>query len=173
MGFGRFTPEMDAVVLPLIKDKHVYDLGAGDCGHARWLARSGARLVTAVDKEKMPSRRNRKIHLVQDLFIDLEIPDRIDVAFLAWPQNMRLLGLIDILRVADRIIYLGSNMYGTACGWPALFDYFTTREELEYIEHSQNSLIVLGQPLETWRSPNAEEQAALDMWRTPRFRGHS
>ena len=51
MPYGLLTPSMQALIVPLVADKAVWDLGAGDLAYARLLLDLGAQEVVAVDKQ--------------------------------------------------------------------------------------------------------------------------
>lgn len=147
--YGHWASEMEEVVRPLVDGKVVWDLGAGSLGHSHRLLELGAEHVMAVDKEHMDDAwwKGRPITPVQSLLADLPIPKTIEVAFVAWPSNRVLPGLLDLLEVSDRVIYLGSNCNGDFCGWPGLWDYLHFREIEAHVPHYRNSLIVYGQHL--------------------------
>jgi len=129
--------------------------------------RLGARKVIAIDKESMPPA-SPSIETRQIRFHEIRPPEGgIDVAFLGWPQNTSLSGLTELLVVSRKVIYLGSNTGGSACGNPGLFTHFFARQVLGHIPHTRNSLIVYGMGRTTPRQPLPEEWAALNpdhMW---------
>jgi hypothetical protein len=159
MPFGHLTEEMLEVLAAVVRDQEVYDLGAGDLGHAYRLVRLRASKVVAIDKERLPVPRSPKILTVQSYLNRVPVPDRYDVAFLAWPQNCPLVGLTDWLHAADMVVYLGSNRNGSSCGNPQLFHYLAHRELLAEVEHHRNTLLVLGSWRESPRPMTGEEAA--------------
>lgn len=165
MTYGTWTDEMAAAVRPVVEGRVVYDLGAGRLGHSRRLVGMGASHVHAVDKERADDAwwRGKPITFIQSYYADLVVPDVVEVAFLAWPTNHRLHGLIDILGRAERVVYLGSNCNGDACGWPGMWEYLRTREIEAHVPHAKNSLIVYGRHLggSERRPPVGEEFAGM------------
>jgi len=162
--YGIWTEAMDDATGPVVRGREVWDLGAGFLGHSHHLLALGARCVVAVDKDAQhyPSAyEDRPITFLHGYFSELQVPDAIEVAFLAWPDNHHLPGLIEILRAAERVVYVGTNTEGSACGWPGLWDYLHFREPLAYVPHRRNSLIVYGRHLEECeRRPQLGEEAA-------------
>jgi len=142
-----------------IRGKTVWDLGSGDCLRANKLLKMGAAQVYAVDKEPFaPSRPSRGLTWVHSLFKDLEVPQEgFQVAWVAWPQNCPLPGLVRLLEAAEVVIYLGCNTGGTSCGNPELFEHFRTREVLAEILVRQNCLTVYGAVTRRYRAATLEE----------------
>lgn len=149
MPFGILTPEMEAVVQPLIRDHVVWDLGAGDLTHAQRMLTLGARQVVAVDKNLSPQRLPWGIQGIRAYFEAVKAPpEGIHVAFLSWPVNRaHQPGLVPLLAASRVVIYLGSNMDGSACGGKALFRYLSGRAVLGHVPHTHNTLITYGDPL--------------------------
>jgi len=163
MPYGLLTNKMRNAVAPLVKGKTVWDLGAGDLGHARTLLELGAALITAIDKEPTPPPRDCRIAVLRSYFDKLTVPDAmpIEVAFVAWPQNHPMPGLIPLLEASEVVIYLGSNTDGAACAWPPFFEHMLGRELLAHVPRKDNSLIAVGKPLPAPRPKTPEEYAAL------------
>ena len=159
MSYGEITDEMEEVLAPLVDGKTVYDLGAGDLAHSHVLVRLGAAAVVAVDKAPMPKPRRPEVSRVQGHFGELPVPDRIDVAFLAWPQTYPLPGLLDWLAAADVVVYLGHNFDDSYCGSPQLFFYMTRRALRDEVVGRLNTMLVLGERLEETR-PMTDEEAS-------------
>lgn len=153
MPYGTITPEMEVLLRQAVAGKYVWDLGAGDGGHARMLLRLGAKHVTLIDKDWHVHHRKpwRCTGTTVDARPYYEVSDTMvappDVAWLSWPTNTVLHGLIPILERTPTVIYLGSNTGGTACGSKKLFTHFAGRELTGHIGHMQNSLLLLGAPL--------------------------
>jgi len=159
MSYGEITAEMHEVLGPLIDGRTIYDLGAGDLAHSHLLVTLGAREVVAVDKAPMPKPRSEQIVRLQGHFGELAVPDRIEVAFLGWPQTYRMPGLIDWLDAADVVVYLGHNFDDSCCGSPELFFYLTRRALVDEVVGRRNTMLVLGERLSEAR-PMTEEEAA-------------
>ena len=168
--FGVMTQEMTHALVPHVRGRVVWDLGAGFLTHTRDLvSRYGAASVVAVDKEEMPEPTSPKVSLVRSYFHDLVLPEGgIEVAFLAFPQNTPLYGLVDILEQSQKVVYFGSNTDGTSCGDKDLFQHLRTREVLSHVPNLRGSLVVYGDEHPGWRRGLVpEEWAALHpekMW---------
>lgn len=160
--FGVVTKEMDYALVPHVRGRVVWDLGAGFLTHAKRLLELGASEVVAVDKEEMPDPSSPRITRVRSHFTDLVVPDGgIDVAFLAFPQNTTLHGLISILERSQVVVYFGSNTDGTACGDVTLFEHLRGRGVLSHVPGRRGSLVVYGGPCLGMRALVPEEWAAL------------
>ena len=157
MPYGRLTDRQRAVVRGVVTGKRVTDLGAGDFHLSQEMLWLGAVEVDAVDRN-LPARAPRHVNRVESYFHDWRgVPE---VAFVSWPVNWEV-GLPAVLRRAPTVIYLGTNVGGTACGDEHLWRYLTTSEVLVYEPDPSNTLIVYG-PREVERLPVGEELAALD-----------
>jgi hypothetical protein len=164
MPYGLLTDTMLSVVAKYVRDRVVYDLGAGDMQHARQIKALGAENVIGVDTEKMDhGRLPPGVQFVHKRLQDVPTPTpRPDVLFISWPVNRPMPGLVDWTWRAGKVIYLGSNLDGDCCGTPALFEAFLQRDLLEHVTHRRNTLLVLGTPRETLRTPTIEELAGMD-----------
>mgnify|MGYP002738123473 CR=1 FL=1 len=160
MPYGNLNLAMREAVRPFVLGKTVHDLGAGDCDHARTLVGLGAGSVVAIDKADAP-RLAKGVTYIRSLIADVPLPETVPVVFLGWPQNYVIPGLLEWLHRAETIIYLGSNLNGTACAFPDVFRHFLTRELAVYIEDRQNNLLVLRETLATPRSPVLEERGCF------------
>lgn len=161
MSYGHLTLKMRALIKPLIKGRKVHDLAAGDMELSRLLIRlGGVAQVTAIEKEShhrcwYPPRR---LQIVKAYIHEVPIPHDIDVVFLSWPPNYPMRGLMPWLQCAQTIIYLGMNLDGAACGFPEMFQHFSYRELVGYVEHDKNNLLILQGNRTTPREPTLEEQ---------------
>lgn len=166
MAYGLLTPEMGEILRPHIAGVEVWDLGAGDLVYSRRLLALGAKSVVAVDKSEMPE--DPTVKRVWAYFKDVAVPEGgIAVALVAWPQNTPLHGLVDILTRCRKVVYLGSNTDGNACGNTGLFSHFLSRQVLAHVPYRRNSLVVYGEMTAESRHPLPEEWAALHpetMW---------
>lgn len=166
--FGDMTPEMRGAISPHISGEVVWDLGAGNLWHSKMLVALGATEVIAVDKEMLPPVPDPRIHTLSCYFDAMPVPlEGISVAYLAWPINHHHIpGLEWILSRSRRVVYIGSNTNGSACGGPGLMEHLATRSVLAHIPGVRNSLIIYGE----WAGERAllpEEWAALHperMW---------
>lgn len=160
-GYGSLFPEMEALLAKHVRGRTVWDLGAGDLSRSRQLIGLGAQSVVAVDKETMPEPGTQAILRMRTYFAQIPTQGAIDVAFLGWPQNSQLLGLLELLDTCRKVVYLGSNTNGNACGNARLFEHLLTREVLEHVPHRLNTFIVYGERGTTPRKMLPEEWAAL------------
>ena len=172
--FGKLSEEQERVVqavlngLPRESRREVVDLGAGSMYLSQELLGLGARRVIAVDKEILASA-DPQIRVVRSTFEEFSAQHTspIDVAFMSWPVNWMVPGLLNILKRSRQIIYLGSNVNASACGWPALWLYLQGRRIEHYCPDRRNSLIVYGADVDRDGSATllrpmvGEEHAAL------------
>ncbi len=164
ISMGKLTDEQEAVVRNFVAGYNVHDLGAGQLGMAAKLRDLGAHTVTAVDKiyRYLPFSPPTLVTLVGEYFEEYAAHGHyIDVAFVSWPEAWRLDGIVDLLRTARVVIYLGSNFDGTACGTEDMFRHLSRRNVLALVPHKWNSLIVYGNDI-VQRRLLPEEYAALN-----------
>lgn len=159
--WGVLSPDMVHYLASLVGGKVVWDLGAGNLGLSILLHRMEAE-VTAIDYILLPELGHHKdpegVVCVGKRY-DAVVPEPIDVAFLSWPTNYRLPGLIPILEQAETVVYLGSNFDGTCCGFSELFKHLRGRKLLKYLSFRRNSMVVVGESLGYLRTPTPEEAA--------------
>lgn len=161
MPYGKLSCAQADILRRHLGGRVVHDLGAGNLGLTRRLLDLGALSVVAVDKERLPRLRDPRIRCVSTTFEKcLDTPD---VAFVSWPSNRPLPGLVPLLHRAQLVIYLGKNTDGSACGHWTLFSSLLHREVLAYLPERENTMIVYGDPGKTVREPLGEEMAALTM----------
>lgn len=161
MPYGLLTPEMEALLVPHVAGKVVWDLGAGDLGYSKLLVKLGASRVLAVEKERIRQPNHPGIELVLKRFHELD-PDHIEVAFLSWPANHSSPGLAHLLSKSDVVIYLGSNTDMSACGTPDLFlHHLCGRELLGHAPHRRNTMLIYGQHDRRTGPLTGEEFAAI------------
>lgn len=149
--YGKLTPPMEALLAGVVRGKHVWDLGAGNGELTRRIVGWGASHVTAVEKDRdlTPKAHMGSLTWLPLYFEQARLqvppePGGIDVAFVSWPQNTPLYGLVELLGMARTVVYVGSNTDGNACGWPELFMYFKTRKVLHQVPDRRNSMTVYG-----------------------------
>ena len=160
MPMGHLTDEMLEAIRPVVVGKEVWDLGAGDGGHARTLLALGASRVFCVDKEPLPQVW-KGITSIHARFEDIPSGTPIAVAFVSWPVNWPLPHLNRLVGQAERVIYLGSNTGGSACGTMGLFVGMADRQLLAHVPHYRNSLLVYGEPGVRKEPLTGEEWAML------------
>jgi len=159
--FGHLTRKMKKILPQYIVGKELWDLGAGKLGHSFALLKAGAASVVAVDKDP-GTKKHPLLRTIRGYFDQVAVPEKgIEVAFVSWPSNHHLPGLLALLEVSQVVIYLGSNTDGTSCGWSGLFRHLTRRELLAHVPDKLNSLIICGGQLQRARPPTPEEIAAL------------
>lgn len=160
MTYGRMDISQRRAVADAVRGETVIDLGCGDLGWAAMLiGECLAERVIAVDIR--PAQVNLapdKIQVVESRFADYdgEVPD---IAFLSWPVNRPLPGLLRLVEQIPIVIYLGKNTDGSACGWPDLFEHFSHRALTLHMPRRSNTLTVYGEPCDA-RQLTGEEIAA-------------
>jgi hypothetical protein len=175
--YFQLSVEQRQHVAEHVRGSIVHDLGCGPLMPAlRFLAESGA-LVHCVDKEPAEeamlklARESAAMGYHQCLFENYK-PTKIEVAFVSWPANHHMPGLMRLLKMAHTIVYVGQNTDYSACGFREMFTHFTTRPLLAHVPHPKNTLLVLGPHTPGYeRDPVLEEWAALDQTRVYFFDG--
>ncbi len=164
---GRFTDEQWAAVEPHLLDKTVFDLGAGNLELAyKVKLEGGARKVIAIDCDEMPKPEFGGVKLKgiethrSHFHKFMPPPGMLDVVLISWPCNWDL-EIMHLLRKASKIIYLGCNTGGTACGDSVLFEHLAGREVLAHVPDRYNVLTTYGSMGAT-RELLPEEHAALN-----------
>lgn len=164
MSNGKLSARQRELVKPVVEGETIHDLGAGDLSLAHVLIWLGAARVVAIDKQPMPDGADLRIDRVTSYFNHYREP--IQTAFVSWPINWADEGLVECVRRASIVIYLGSNMDGSACGATALWEHLSGRIILAHEPERSNTLIVYGPDLVD-RELVPEEFAALNtqrMW---------
>lgn len=163
---GTFPIRFQEVVAPFVRGVTVLDLGAGDGERTKVLRSLGADRVVAVDKLGLdesltPSSGMEYIEGYFDSASVQKLARSFEgfVAHVAWPQNCQLPGLVDILRRASVVIYVGCCTGGTFCGNQELFDYLRMRGVLAYEPELRNTLTVYGGIL-----PEARMAVTYEEW---------
>ena len=141
MAYGKISDAQRAVIKKHVEGLVVHDLGAGSCEHSLMLVELGAASVVAIDKESMPKALGgRKISRFQGYFEHYD--GDIDVAFVSWPINHEDQGLLQLVRRAKLVLYVGKNTDGSMCAWPGFFLEMSGRKILDYVPERPNTLIV-------------------------------
>lgn len=167
--YGTFTKAFQKTLRPFVNGKRIVDLGSGDGTRAVMLCATGARSVLSIDVLGA-MRSSPQIEYVEISFAHAAAVVREakpDVAHLAWPSNIIMpsenQALIKILGTIKRVIYVGKNTDGVACGTPELFGHFLQRPVLALVRDPRNTMIVYGDVQSRRRAPgDVEERAGLD-----------
>ena len=169
MPFGEMTDAQCALLQPVVAGRVIHDLGAGDLAMAHLLIHLGASKVVAIDKQESPAvlalKKDGPIEFhcsYHDRYLKEHWDVPVDVAFISWPYNLLDVGLLLLAARAKTIVYLGINVGGSACGFPALFDHFLTRKLEHHCPSPRNTLLILGVELESSREPVYEERGGLE-----------
>lgn len=157
---GTLTREQSNVLAAFVRDRVVHDLGAGTDELSDLLVEYGAEKVIAIDKAWLGREASPKVEVHNCYFHKFSGPDP-DIAFLSWPVNWKVDGLIEILEKARLVIYLGTNTGGSACGWPDLFEHLLRRSIVAHAPDWRNTLTVYGSPCEMQGPRTGEEFAML------------
>ena len=161
MTYGCMSAAQREALRDVVRGREVIDLGCGDLAMAATMIGLGAARVVAVDKDPvLVNLAPDKIQVVQGYFADYDGPVP-GVAFLSWPGNWPMPGLLDILARAEIVVYLGSNTDGSACGWPDLFKALGGRRLISHVPHRSNTLLIYGSEPGEPRKLTGEEVAAL------------
>lgn len=150
--YGKMPPMAWTAIRDLVQGKVVVDLGCGSLGYSFEISKMGARQIFAVDKEPCTVPGNKfppGLEFVRGNFEQLvtdtvRLPAKFDVAFVSWPSNHPMRGLIEMCDRADIVIHMGCNWNETACGFPAFYRYLCSRELLQEHQHPTNHVGVVG-----------------------------
>lgn len=181
--YGKLTTAMQHAMDSYVKDRRVFDFGAGDMTHAQAMLKMGAMDVVAIEKnfagQKSPDKRIKQF---EGTFLDYiqrgnDFSFEHCTAFISWPANHKLDGLLDLLEKFRVIMYLGKNTDGSACAWPGFFHQMYLRPVLEHVPHRRNTLIIWGEHNDKLaiehRELKLEERAGGDHTRCYDFDGGS
>lgn len=169
MSFGHLSPRQKRALELFVARRVVHDLGAGELVLARALLRLKAARVVAVDTyKKNDAIVDTNLTYVCSYFSDFKKPVR--TAFVSWPWASPGIGLVELVKDAPTVIYLGSNMDGMACGGSDLWKHLVTRYVLAHEPDRKNTLIVYGKTSPVERAWLPEEMAAFDFKKVHSFR---
>jgi hypothetical protein len=164
MPFGKLSLKQETAIKPNILASLVHDLGAGDLSLAADLLRLGAQQVIAIDKAPYQRKPPQGINTVTCYFENYPAP--VDIAFVSWPRENFDMGLLNLVRRARIVIYLGCNTQGSTCGFTRMWQHLATREVISYVPENYNSLVIYGSTPQQ-RKYLPEEYAAIfqdKMW---------
>ena len=172
--YGHICDNMKDALRPLVAGKTVWDMGAGDLSKSKLLLKLGAKKVCAVDRRhpgntsllfvEHSTRIPKGISFVRKSFNEIDASDlSIEVAFVSWPLNCNLPGLVSLAMRSETVIYIGCNFNGTQCGFPAFYRHLLHRELVAHVPNKRNVLVaVKGPERASVRKPTPEEWAAMD-----------
>lgn len=160
-GYYHLTEEQIVHLRKVVSGKTVADLGCGDGSLSEELAKAGATVVHAVDKDPALIRHPRVV-FHGSYFSQWKMPEDVQIAIVSWPQNNGLPGLAELLNRIGEVLYLGKNTDGTSCGSPSLFSDLIRRNVTTYLPDRRNVMIRYeSRPRENYRVYH-EELSALD-----------
>lgn len=198
--FGKLNAAQSSIVKRFVAGRQVMDLGAGDFELSRCLVDLGASKVYAVERAtrhggilevgtpyeavtvvaaglKSLGRVARHKKRAEEL---PPVTHRgIDVALVSWPspEDSKFsahadYSLLEPIRKARTVIYLGSNVDGTICGSKRLYQHLAKRRVFAHEPDRRNTLIVYGPllPRGQERELLPEERAGLDTSRVYTFK---
>lgn len=143
MSCFRLTPEQQKTLLEFIRGDVVHDLGCGDLRLARIMAPAAIH-VHAVDKEKPEPQdlaglpANVTFH--RSLLKDYEVKGWLDCAVVCWPVTCKMEGLLRLVERAHRVVYIGCNTGGSACGPHDLWLHLSKRMLAHEVRDRRNCL---------------------------------
>lgn len=170
--YGKFSAQQATAVRPFLKGRVVHDLGCGnEFPLARTILRYGAKSVVGVDMRPLDrgTRLPVKATYVNET-LSQYVPEDYEVAFLSWPVNYEVAGLVGLIMRAPVVVYLGCNFDTTSCGTTELYKHFVRRKLLAHVPHERNTLLVLGSVRHRSRKPTPEERAGIDRDNLFRFK---
>lgn len=166
---GNITLAMQREISQIVAGKEVWDLGYGySTSEPLLLKKLGASLVCAVDKT-WRSVQPRVTTKKQVMFFDMYFADFLvsypetegsRIAFMKWPENGPLAGIVPLLEKCDTIVYIGLNDPYTVCGNKALWEYLAGREFIKEVKGKKNDLILYGKSVPRTSAPRCREEAA-------------
>lgn len=149
MPYWRLNAAQAAVLLDYVKGDTVYELGCGDLSLARIMATT-AKWVHAADKEMPMARvdhgRQIEVPILPNLsfypqtFKQLRWPEHLDCVVVSWPPTHRMPGFMELVQRAFRVVYIGCNTDGSACGDHALWLHLTKRMLVHEVRERHNCL---------------------------------
>jgi hypothetical protein len=161
--WGRLDPAQSTALAAIVRGRTVHDLGCGDQTLAEKLVQLGAAAVIAVDCQPMDWTPVAGVVPVHANFADYaDTEPVIDVAFVAWPDNRVEPALLELIRRAKTVAYLGKCTDATICGWPGFFRYLLGRALVAHVPNVSNTLCVYGEPLARPWAGEWEERAGID-----------
>lgn len=169
MPFGKITPLFAERISPHVKGRKVHDLGSGDdLSLSLALVELGAKEVVAIDTYPYIQIATSPVRYVRNYFESV-VDEDVEVAFVSWPSNRSSSGLLELIRPASIVIYLGKCTDGSMCGSPELYRYFSKRAVIAHEPHHTNTLVIYGGESSQGRDLLPEELAGIDHERVYSF----
>lgn len=167
LGFTRLWPVQADELRARVAGRKVWELGCGRGELARWMAKSAER-VHGVDKAAVFGRDARRCAFELSHFHTWRPPFEADVVVVAWPVTNGTAGLVELLRRAPAVVYVGQNSHHTACGSADLWTHLLGRELLADVPAPEgappsddNALMVYGAVQGGLAARTREEALAL------------
>lgn len=137
----HLTEEQQAVLLDFVKNDTVFELGCGDLSLARLMA-TRARTVFAIDKQRPDNLKNLpdNLQFFCNYYDELHLPEFVDCLVTCWPVTNKCKGFVDAVKRAFRVVYIGCNTDGAACGEHDLWLHLTKRMLYKEVRHERNCL---------------------------------
>lgn len=149
MPYWRLNEVQKAVLLDFVKGETVWELGCGDLSLASLMAQT-AQWVHAADKEKPSVRPDHgrqietpslpNLSFYPQTFKQLRWPEHLDTVVTCWPVTHKVPGFMEIVQRAFRVVYIGCNTGGSACGEHALWLHLTKRMLVHEVPDQRNCL---------------------------------
>jgi len=169
-GFSRMTIAQAKALRRYVTGVTVVDLGGGEGHQALSLIRLGAKSVTLIDEYRYKFLKHLKLRVVKKTFNDaFKAQKHYGLAFISWPLNKTMPGLLDFIDQAPVVAYLGKNTDGTACGWHEFWVHLAKRELITEVRDRANTLLIYGQDWHKDIQLRCEEEVAglLSTCQTP------
>jgi hypothetical protein len=78
------------------------------------------------------------VKLYKGYFDAVKLPALLDCVVISWPPNYPCSGLLDLVKRAFRVVYIGCNTGGAACGTQDLFVHLSKRHLLYEMRDRRN-----------------------------------
>lgn len=161
----RHSPWLLPTIARVVGGSDVWDLGCGGAAPMRGLWKAlGVKSAHMVDRELLRTLSSSAPEFLHaSCFTEWEPPCACDVAAVLWPVNFKAAGLVDLLKRAPRVIYLGDNKQSSA-GGSDLWAHLLTRplEAVATLTYQPGTLLVYGEATNITRKPQCgEEEHAL------------
>ena len=127
-------------MLDFVKGDTVWELGCGNLALAREMAVT-ARWVHAADKNRISCRdKPDNVTFYRQHYHELQWPEWLDCVVTCWPMTCSAPGFMEILKRAFRVVYIGCNTGGVACGTHEMWLHLTKRMLVHEVRDKHNCL---------------------------------